>query len=72
MLYEANVSNLKGKRDACVESYVFPLSNQHCLGGGGGCIIIGAMEKWQEWGIKTIVWVFQLLLAGIVDYHQAS
>ena len=35
-------------------------------GGGGVYILIGVTEKRQESEINTIVWVFQLLLAGIV------
>ena len=35
-------------------------------GGEGVYILSGVKEKRQEWEIDTIVWVFQLLLAGIV------
>ena len=36
-------------------------------GGGGGVYILnGVTEKRQKSDINTIVWVFQLLLAGIV------
>ena len=36
-------------------------------GGEGVYTLSGVTEKWQESEINTIVWVFQLLLAGIVD-----
>ena len=36
--------------------------------GKGGCILTGVTEKRQESEIHTIVWVFELLLAGIVAH----
>ena len=38
-------------------------------GGEGVYILSGVKEKRQEWEIDTIVWVFQLLLAGIVYWN---
>ena len=43
------------------------LSNQHCFRGEGVYILVGIREKQQESEIQTIVWVFELLLAGIVQ-----
>ena len=67
MLYEANMGNSKPKSDAFFQSYWSPPSNQHCFRGEGVYILSGVTEKRQESEINTIVWVFQLLLAGIVD-----
>ena len=53
MLHEANMGNSKAKRDACFR-------------GEGVYISSGVKEMRQESEINTIVWVFQLLLAGIV------
>ena len=36
MLSEADMNKLTGRSDARAHSYAFPLSNQHCLKGGGG------------------------------------
>ena len=73
MLHEANVRNPKAKSDVSVESYKFSLSNQQYLRGGEGVYIItGIKEKWQEPEIQTIVWVFQLILAGFVDLQFSS
>ena len=69
MLYEANMGTSKAKSDTCFLGYWSPLSNQHCLRGGGRVYVLsGVTEKRQESEINTIVWVFQLLLAGIVDH----
>ena len=35
MLSEADMNNLTGRSDAHAHSYASPLSNQHCLKGGG-------------------------------------
>ena len=36
MLSKADMNNLASRSDARAHSYAFPLSNQHCMKGGGG------------------------------------
>ena len=66
MLYEANMSNSKAKSDAFFKATGSRYRINIVSEGEGVYISSGVKEKRQESEISTIVWVFQLLLAGIV------
>ena len=67
MMSESNMGNLWGTSEACVKCYKLWLSIQHCLRGENVHFFIGVTEKRQELEFHKDVWVFQVLLVGIVN-----
>ena len=72
MLYEANMGNSKAKVMRVFKATGLRYRINIVSGGKGVYILSGVKEKRQESEISIIVWVFQLLLAGIVAETNVS